>query len=235
MRFISVLCHNVKMSFRRPDTDIRAALIDSAARLFSQAGSAALTTRRLAAEADTSTMAIYTHFGSMSELVREIAQEGFSRLAQAFADAEQTADAVADLAYLGRLYRRNATMNRYLYQVMFGGDALHGYALTEADRQSGRYTLRPAIDCARRCVEAGRFRDEDPVLIAHQMWLGIHGTVALELGGYLIAPWSAADCFEAQLVHLMIGAGDSLASARQSVEASAERFSRLPSGDTEGS
>jgi AcrR family transcriptional regulator len=49
-------------------------LIDRAARLFSEAGPAALTTRRLAAEAGTSTMAIYTHFGSMSELIREIAK-----------------------------------------------------------------------------------------------------------------------------------------------------------------
>lgn len=210
------------------DSDVRAALIDAAARLFSEAGPAALSTRRLAAEVGTSTMAIYTHFGSMSELIREIAQEGFSRLAQMFAQVEQTEDAVADMAYLGRVYRRNATTNRYLYSVMFGGDSLTGFALTEADRQHGRYTLSPAIDCARRCIETGRFRSEDPVLVAHQMWLGIHGTVTLEIGGYLIDPWPATNCFEAQLVNLMVGAGDSLASARQSVAVSAERFAKWP-------
>jgi len=173
-------------------------------------------------------MAIYTHFGSMSQLIREIAKEGFSRLEQMFAEVDKTEDSVADIAFLGRLYRRHATTNHYLYSVMFGGHALQGFALTEADRQYGRYTLLPAIDCARRCIDDGRFRDDDPVLVAHQMWLGIHGTVTLEIGGYLIEPWSAADCFEAQLVSLMIGAGDSLAAARQSVAVSAERFSKLP-------
>lgn len=169
-------------------------------------------------------MAIYTHFGSMSEVIREVVQEGFSRLAQVFTQVGQTEDAVADLAYLGRAYRHNASTNRYLYSVMFGGLSLQGFALTDADRQYGRYTLSPAIHCAHRCIEAGRFRRDDPVLVAHQMWLGIHGTVTLEIGDYLVEPWSAAECFEAQLVNLMVGAGDSLDSARRSVAMSAERF-----------
>lgn len=226
-----MLWHNVKVSSRRLDSDVRSALIDTAARLFSEAGPAALSTRRLAAEVGTSTMAIYTNFGSMSELIREIVQEGFSRLARMFAQVDQTEDAVADMACLGRVYRHNANMNRYLYSVMFGGDSLQGFALTEADRQYGRYTLSPAIDCAHRCIEAGRFRRDDPVLIAHQMWLGIHGTTTLEIGGYLIEPWPAAECFEAQLVSLMVGAGDNLTSARQSVAVSAERFAKWPAPD----
>lgn len=222
-----------KMDSRKLRPDVRTVLIDTAARLFSEAGPGALTTRRLAAEIGASTMAIYTHFGSMSELIREIAKEGFSRLEQMLAQLEKTEDAVADIAYLGRAYRHNATTNRYLYSVMFGGDALQGYALTDADRQYGRYTLSPAIDSARRCIEDGRFRSDDPVLVAHQMWLGIHGTVTLEIGGYLIDPWSAADCFEAQLVSLMVGAGDSLAAARKSVAVSAERFGKkAPPGKT---
>lgn len=220
------------MDSRKLHADVRTALIDTAARLFSEAGPGALTARRLAAEVGTSTMAIYTHFGSMSELIREIAQEGFSRLARMFEQVEKTEDAVADIAYLGRVYRHNAITNRYLYSVMFGGDALQGYALTETDRQNGRYTLSPAIDCARRCIEDGRFRSDDPVLVTHQMWLAIHGTVTLEIGGYLIDPWSAADCFEAQLVSLMVGAGDNLASARQSIAVSADRFGKKPLGKT---
>lgn len=220
------------MSSRQLNPDIRAALIDAAARLFSEAGPAALSTRRLAAEVGTSTMAIYTHFGSMSQLIREIAREGFARLAQMFAQVEHTDDAVADLTCLGRVYRRNASTNRYLYCVMFGGDSLQGFALTEADRQYGRYTLSPAIECVRRCMKAGRFRSDDPVLVAHQMWLGIHGTVTLEMGGYLVDPWPAAACFESQLVTLMVGAGDSLASARHSVAVSAERFAQQPAPAT---
>jgi AcrR family transcriptional regulator len=212
------------MSPRPLDPDHRAKLIDIAARLIAEDGPAALSTRRLAAEAGTSTMAVYTHFGSMSALVREIVYEGFARLQRLFDLVEPTGDPVADLSLLGRAYRHNAITNRHVYGVMFGGASLAGFALSEEDRQHGRYTLGRVVEYAGRCISAGRFRKEDPALVAHQMWLAVHGTVTLDLGGYLVAPYDADRCFEAQLVSLMVGAGDDLARAGASVAASRERF-----------
>jgi AcrR family transcriptional regulator len=212
------------MSPRRLDPNNRIALIDIAARLVSEEGPGALSTRRLATEAGTSTMAVYTYFGSMSALVREIVHEGFTRLAQQFDLVEPTADAVADLALFGRAYRHIAITNPHVFNVMFGGSSLAGFALTEEDRQHGRYTLSGVADCAQRCIASGRFRPDDPALVAHQMWLGVHGTVTLELGGYLIEPYDADRCFEAQLVSLMAGAGDTLQDAAASVAASLKRF-----------
>jgi AcrR family transcriptional regulator len=202
--------------------------MDTAARLLSEEGPSGLSTRRLAAETGTSTMAVYTYFGSMSALVREIVHEGFARLAELFDLAEPTSDPVADMALLGRAYRQNAVVNRHVYNVMFGGSSLAGFALTDEDRQHGRYTLSGVVECASRCIAAGRFRPDDPALVAHQMWLAVHGTVTLELGGYLIKPYDADRCFEAQLVSLMAGAGDDIGRAAASVAASAERFTRPP-------
>jgi AcrR family transcriptional regulator len=212
------------MSPRRLDPNNRTVLIDVAARLIAESGPSALSTRRLAAEAGTSTMAVYTYFGSMAAVVREIVREGFTRLEQLFDQVEQTGDPVCDMAMLGRVYRHNAITNQHVFEVMFGGSSLAGFALSEEDRQYGRYTLIPVIDCAGRCVDAGRFRSEDPVLAAHHMWLGVHGTVSLEIGGYLIDPYGAGKCLESQLISLMAGAGDDLEDARKSVAASAERF-----------
>jgi hypothetical protein len=56
------------------------------------------------------------------------------------------------------------------------------------------------------------------------MWLGVHGTVLLDLGGYLVPPYDPSLCFETQLVSLMIGAGDDPARAAKSVTASGSRF-----------
>ena len=123
------------------DPGTRTALIDIAARLISETGPAALSTRRLAAEAGTSTMAVYTYFGSMSALVREIVHEGFARLNRLFNLVEPSGDPVADLALLGRAYRHNAVSNSHVYSVMFGGSSLAGFALSEEDRQHGRYTV----------------------------------------------------------------------------------------------
>lgn len=215
------------MSPRRLDPNVRTVLIETAARLISEAGPSALSTRRLAAEAGTSTMAVYTYFGSMSALVREIVYEGFARLKRLFDHVQQSDDPVADMALLGRAYRYNAVSNEHVFAVMFGGSSLAGFALTEEDRQHGRYNLVSVVDCAARCIEAGRFRQEDPALVAHQMWLGVHGTATLEIGGYLIEPYRADLCFEAQLVSLMAGAGDDLHLAADSVAASRKRLTGI--------
>ena len=191
---------------RPPDPNARVALIEIAARLLAADGPAALTTRRVAAEAGSSTMAVYTYFGGMGGLVRAMVHEGFARLHGHLGAVRQTADPVADLALLGRAYRHNASTNPQLYAVMFGGASLGGFALTDDDRQHGRYTLSTVVDCAARCIDSGRFTKADPTLVAHQMWFGVHGLVTLELGDYLVEPWSAERCFEAQLVALMVGA-----------------------------
>jgi hypothetical protein len=52
----------------------------------------------------------------------------------------------------------------------------------------------------------------------------MHGLVNLELGGYLIEPWTADACFETQLVTLVVGAGDGLDAATASVATSADRY-----------
>ncbi len=212
------------MSPRKRDPRARTELIDIAARLLAQEGPTSLSTRRVAAEAGTSTMAVYTHFGSMSGLVREIAHEGFARLEQCFAGVAETDDPVADIALYGRAYRYTAVTNPHMYAVMFGGASLAGFELTESDRQYGRYTMAGVVGCARRCVEADRFLPVEPLMAAHHMWLATHGLVTLELGSYLVDPCDADACFETQLVALMVGKGDALETATESVKTSAERF-----------
>lgn len=220
---------------RKADPTIRLALIDIAARLLAEEGPKALSTRRLAAEAGSSTMAVYTHFGGMSGLVREIVHEGFARLQDQFTKVKDTDDPVADLGVFGRAYRRTALANTYLYAAMFGGASLSSFELTEEDRQHGRYTLASIVECVGRCLTTGRFRPADPGLVAHHMWFAVHGLVTLELGDYLIEPWTADECFETQLVALMVGAGDSPDAARRSIAASAERFaSEVVGQDTPG-
>jgi len=212
------------VSPRKRDPKARTELIDIAARLLAEEGPTSLSTRRVAGEAGTSTMAVYTHFGSMSGLVREIAHEGFARLEQCFAGVAATGDPVADIALYGRAYRHTAITNSHMYAVMFGGASLAGFELSESDRQYGRYTMAGVVECARRCVEADRFLPVEPLLAAHHMWLAVHGLVTLELGSYLVDPCDADTCFETQLVALMVGKGDTLDAATTSVRTSADRF-----------
>lgn len=202
-------------------------MIEISARLLAEEGPEAMSSRRIAKELGASTMAVYTHFGSMSGLVREIVHEGFGRLAAAFDRIEWTDDPVCDMAVVGRVYRHTAVENAHLYSVMFGGRTLAGFQLSEEDRQYGRFNLVRVVECAARCIEAGRFRAEDADLVAHHMWLAMHGLVTLELGDYLIDPCDADRCFESQTVSLMVGAGDAREAATKSVTASTGVFTRI--------
>jgi AcrR family transcriptional regulator len=203
---------------------MRPILVETAARLLREEGPRALTARRLAAESGCSTMIVYTHFGAMSGLVREVVHEGFARLQKHFGRVGITDDPVADMALLGRAYRINALANPHLYAVMFGTASLSGFSLSESDRQYGRYTLVDVVHCANRCIKAGRFTGNDPELIAHQLWTAIHGLVALELGDYLTPPYAAELLLESQLPALMVSVGDTHEAAIRSVAVSLERL-----------
>ncbi|ACU75215.1 transcriptional regulator, TetR family [Catenulispora acidiphila DSM 44928] len=210
------------MSPRRAQSDLREALLEAAARILAQDGSVGLSTRRLAKEVGSSTMAVYTHFGSMDDLVRAVVHEGFARLNTSMIAIGDSADPVADVVAHGRVYRWNAHQNADLYQVMLGSLNIAGFSLTDADRLHGRYVLDILVASVRRCMAAGRFQEGDPELVAHLFWTALHGIVTLELGGYLFAPYDADACFEAQVHSMIVGIGDdsedAWASMRRSVE-----------------
>ncbi len=215
------------MSPRRIDPQLANALLEAAAKLLAEEGAAGLTVRRLAAAVGTSTTVVYTHFGGMDNLVRALVYEGFARLHQRMSTVQPTADPVADIMALGYMYRANALDHPQLYVVMFGNAALGGFALADGDRQHGRYTLQPLVEAVSRAVEIGRFRGGDPLLIAQNMWIALHGLVTLELGGYLISPYDADTCFKTQLRSLTIGAGDDLDAALASYTRARRRRERM--------
>ena len=89
------------MNPRTANPHIREALVETAARLLSEGGPELLTLRRLTQEVGTSTMAVYTHFGSMDDLRFEVAREGFKRLRRRLAAVDHSADPVVDMARPG--------------------------------------------------------------------------------------------------------------------------------------
>ncbi|MEV5315178.1 MULTISPECIES: TetR/AcrR family transcriptional regulator [unclassified Streptomyces] len=192
--------------------------MEAAARLLADEGPQALTTRRLAAAVGSSTTAVYTHFGGMDDLVRAMVHEGFARLDRRMSEVTASGDPVADIAALGLAYRDNAREHRHLYGVMFGGVGFGGFSLTEEDQQHGRYTLEPVARAVSAAMAAGRFQEGDARLVAHQMWIALHGLATLELGGFLVRPYDADRCFAAQVYGLLVGAGDDPARARRSLE-----------------
>jgi AcrR family transcriptional regulator len=178
------------------------ALLEAAARVVAAEGPSRLTLRRLANEVGTSTMAVYTHFGSMTEVRREVRREGFARLRADLAVVEQTGDPVADYIVLGWAYYANGTQNPNLYRAMF----MEGPVDAE-DAVAGIDTFEQCIAAARRCIDGGRFTAEDPVQVATEAWAVLHGAVSLELA-HLLPSTQAVACLTGASLNLFRAYGD---------------------------
>jgi AcrR family transcriptional regulator len=190
---------------------VRAALIEAAARLIATEGPRALTLRRVADEVGTSTMAIYTHFGGMPELRHALRRDGYARVAAAGADVGQTDDPVYDVAMLGRVYQEVALTEPHLYRVMFMEQPLD-----EVDAEIGSDTRETLTRAMQRCIDAGRFDPADADLLAREYWAFGHGIMALLSVG-LFSPKDAFRCTVDGGVRLFIGWGDDPDAARASL------------------
>jgi AcrR family transcriptional regulator len=162
---------------------IRLRLIDEAARILDEEGPSALSVRRLAAGAETSTMAVYTHFGSMSSVVDAVATEGFRRLIARVDAVGVTDDPLADLRRSAAAYRHNALENRHLYLVMFGAISLGRFGGHGADREVSSAAFDQLVARIARAMDAGALRPGNPREVAAQFWSALHGYVMLELAG----------------------------------------------------
>jgi AcrR family transcriptional regulator len=206
------------MSPKVADPAVRTALIEEAARLTAEEGREALTLRRLTSAVGVSTMAVYTHFGSMMDLRREVRREGFTRLAAHLDVVEDSGDAVADLVVLGWAYYVNGTTNPHLYRAMF----MDG-PVDEVDGTTGLDTFDRLVRGVERCIEAGRFDPADLVDLATQLWVTVHGVVTLELAGLLESD-RALGCMGDMGRNLCIGFGDSPSAFARSLRRAQSRF-----------
>lgn len=168
----------------RPPAVEASTLVDVAARLLVEEGPDKLSLRRLAAEAGTSTMAVYTRFGDKGRLLAATHREGFLRLGAALDAVPRTSDPVADLFAMGVAYRDVALAGRHLYHLMFGRP-LAQLSEDEQAQAVARAAYDPLIEGVRRCQEAGAMTSGDAERIALHLWSTAHGMVSLELNDQL--------------------------------------------------
>ena len=181
------------------DDALRIRLLDVAGEVLTAEGPDALSLRRLAAAADTSTSAVYALFGGKSGILRGLFIEAFTRFAAHLDTVTPADDPLADLLALGRAYRTSALADRHLYAVMFGSP-VPGFEPAPEDYAHAEATFAPLLDTVRRAVAAGLLRDVAPELIATALWANVHGLVSLELGCAMPAGAGApGELFEAAI------------------------------------
>ncbi|GAB3579544.1 TetR/AcrR family transcriptional regulator [Amycolatopsis endophytica] len=183
---------------RTHDEALRLKLLDRAGELLSTDGPNALSLRKLAADAGTSTTAIYSLFGGKPELVNAVFLEGFRRFGARMRDVERTGDPAGDLVRLGLAYRESALADPHLYSIMFT-KAVPGFEPGQEASRTARESLAPLVETVRAAISAGVFRQVAPEVIAVSAWGIVHGLVSLELNGSLPPDFDVAASYEAAL------------------------------------
>jgi AcrR family transcriptional regulator len=213
-------------------------MLHAAVGLLNEQGPDALQTRKVAREAGTSTMSVYTHFGGMQHLINAVAEEGLCQFDAALA-VPLTEDPVADLFAIGAAYRSYAIERPHMYRLMFGSTSAHGInapagnvlAQTVAEIERGNPSFAHVLRAVRRSREAGRINvgaaephsddDEAVVAVAAQFWALIHGFVMLELAGFYGDPagQAVASVLTPMTTNLLVALGDSPERVEQSIQA----------------
>jgi AcrR family transcriptional regulator len=172
-------------------------MLQAAVGLLDEQGPDALQTRRVAAAAGSSTMAVYTHFGGMRGLIAAVAEEGLRQFDAALS-VPPTDDPVADLFAIAAAYRRYAIERSHMYRLMFGSTSAHGISapagnvltLTVAEVEQHIPSFANVVRAVQRAIRAGRIAvgsaadDATVVATAAQFWALVHGFVMLELAGF---------------------------------------------------
>ncbi|MBM7770132.1 AcrR family transcriptional regulator [Actinokineospora baliensis] len=182
---------------RTHDEALRVRLLDRAGELIATEGATALSLRRLAADAGTSTTAVYSLFGGKPGLVRELYVEAFHRLGTRLRAVPTTGSPAEDLVLLGIAYRESALADPHLYGVMFSG-AIPGFEPDDEATAHSRAALAPLLEVITAGVEAGVFLDSDGTM-AVGCWGIVHGLVSLELLGNLPPGLDVAAAYERAL------------------------------------
>ena len=152
-------------------TDARAKVFAAGLALLVERGPAAVRVRDVAAAAGTSTMAVYTHFGSKQGLLEELYRHGLRELDRALAAVPATGDRRSDALAMMLAYRAFALENEALYGLMFER-AAPGFVPSDASRIEGLQSFERLRESV---------RGDDATGAAYLLWGVTHGLVTLEL------------------------------------------------------
>lgn len=161
--------------------DLHGDLLRAASALLRDEGPEALTVRRIATAAGSSTMGVYSQFGGKDGVVDALFREGFTLLRDTLRAIERTDDPLADLRQGCGRYWDFATGNATHYRIMFEG-AVPGFVPTDASMEIAADSFGQLVELVGRAVDAGLLHG-DRTEISASLWATCHGIASLEISG----------------------------------------------------
>jgi AcrR family transcriptional regulator len=187
------------------DEALRGRLLACAAELISTDGVDSLSLRKLAAEVNTSTTAVYSLFGGKPGLISTVYLEAFKGFADELRAVGASDDPAEDLIRLGLAYRRYALAQPHLYALLFTDAARAHIQQDVLLAEVSDTALAILLDTVRRGLDQGVYVAESAEVIAVSAWGLVHGLSTLELQGNMPAREQMDAAFERSVRALVDG------------------------------
>lgn len=161
--------------------DLRQQILDAARELFVAEGYENASMRKLAERIGYSPTTIYLYFKDKTELMVQLCEETFAKLAQTLENiVSKHPDPVISLREGCRAYVRFGLKHPHHYQLVFitplPPKVDDDYAFEGSMGEKAFSYLRHGVT---ECIAAGKFRDVDIEATSQALWAGIHGVTSL--------------------------------------------------------
>lgn len=166
--------------------NLRQEIMDAAREMFVEEGYANVSMRKIASKIGYSPTTIYLYFKDKSDLVHQICEQTFARLAQNIKAIQQLSD--------NPLEKLRSGLREYIY---FGLKHPSQYEIVfitplpiDIDKEFEETNGKIAFDTMRvvvaECASSKLLKDNDVELISQTLWAGIHGVTSLLIqhGGF---------------------------------------------------
>ena len=157
-----------------------AAILDAVRDLMAEGGIEAISMRAVADRVGVTATALYHYFQNKQDLVDRVVRGAFERFGAVLEAAarREPVGSMARVAALGEAYLRFAVENETYFRVIFRIDLKDPPDVEDLPGGGGYPLLR---QCVAEAMASGAMRSADPDLVAHYLWMLVHGIVTLAL------------------------------------------------------
>jgi AcrR family transcriptional regulator len=169
---------------RRGEGDkLREDIIDAVEKLLLETGDeSAVSMRAIAKAVGVTPPAIYMHFDDKDSMIQAICDRRFREMNEVLREArDSTEDPLEGLRRMGAAYVRFGTENPEPYRLLMMTKHTHeDYKVTPGvEPTEGDVAFSLLVEQVTRCIEAGVFKETDPLEASLIVWSCVHGLTAL--------------------------------------------------------
>ncbi|HMJ71067.1 MAG TPA: TetR/AcrR family transcriptional regulator [Cyclobacteriaceae bacterium] len=171
----------VKERKERDKAEMREMILQSAHKLFIDRGFEEVSIRNIAEAIEYSPATIYLYFKDKNEIFYALHGEAFKRFNTYMAELATIQEPFARLIAMGEKYVQFTVDHPQYYEIMFIMDAPMDSDENREEWEEGNKALASLENILIDCQQAGRFKDQDPRVLAFSIWSYMHGMCSLSL------------------------------------------------------